>query len=349
MRTKTIDPGSLHRVLLVRLDRLGDLVLTLPAVYALHQRYPHLALSMLVADQQAELLEGRSYLTEVIPFRRGGLRWLRTLQQLRQARFDAALQLLPGNDWLGSWLVAASGAPVTVGYRVGWAGRLLNHPVAPVAPAYEVDNVLAIVQAIAPEVEFSGWGLVVAAQDGSRAEALLRAQGIGEGEPFMLVHPAASSANLHKAWPLERYAQLLSKVIAGSRIRVCVIGGAADEAEKGKGLQEQLGPQVINLAGRLSLNMLAAVLSRATLFVGNNSGPLQMAVALQIPTVSLMGPSSAERWAPRGPGHIVLKKQLACVPCEGRRKVCYEARCMQLITVEEVYQAVQAQLGRVGL
>jgi ADP-heptose:LPS heptosyltransferase len=81
------------------------------------------------------------------------------------------------------------------------------------------------------------------------------------------------------------------------------------------------------------------------LFIGNNSGPLHLAAALGKSTVSAMGPTDSRLWAPAGEGHIVLKKEVSCSPCN--RPVCEDHRCMKLITVDEMFEAASLEIERI--
>jgi ADP-heptose:LPS heptosyltransferase len=112
-----------------------------------------------------------------------------------------------------------------------------------------------------------------------------------------------------------------------------VIGGRA-EARAGQ-LITKSGMQTLNLAGRLSLHELAALLSKASLYIGNDSGPTHLAAALGVPCIALFGPGDVERFAPRGNGVIrILQQKVHCSPCY--RTWCSHHTCMRSLTFESV-------------
>ena len=101
----------------------------------------------------------------------------------------------------------------------------------------------------------------------------------------------------------------------------------------------------INLAGKITLGQLMALISRCNLFIGNSSGPLNIALGFGIPTVSFLGPSVPERWWPCGEKNIVFRKGLPCSPCESRYCWRGDFACMKKIKPEEVIEAVDRQLA----
>jgi ADP-heptose:LPS heptosyltransferase len=124
-------------------------------------------------------------------------------------------------------------------------------------------------------------------------------------------------------------------------IPVVVVGGQEDAAE---GEKIVAGKSGLNLAGKTSLGETAAVIAKSTLLVSTDSGILHIGVGLGKRTVSLFGPGIVKKWAPRGPRHIVINRNLPCSPCTrfGYTPRCpISARCMTEITVDEVVAAVE--------
>jgi ADP-heptose:LPS heptosyltransferase len=133
--------------------------------------------------------------------------------------------------------------------------------------------------------------------------------------PFVCVHPGAGSQM--RQWPIARFSELIDGLMALGNIHVAVIGGAddADLVRQVIGRQgKRLG--VFNLAGKVPLSELPALLSRAALFVGNNSGPQHMAAGLGIPTVGIhSGVVDAHEWGPDGPRAVAVRRNMSCSPC----------------------------------
>jgi ADP-heptose:LPS heptosyltransferase len=95
----------------------------------------------------------------------------------------------------------------------------------------------------------------------------------------------------------------------------------------------------------LPLDKVAALIALLKLFIANNSGPLHIACALNVPTVSTMGPTNPFLWWPQGKNHIVVKKEMDCSPCN--KPKCTKHACMRSISPEEMMEAVDSQITRI--
>ena len=123
-----------------------------------------------------------------------------------------------------------------------------------------------------------------------------------------------------------------------------IVIGNADERDIIQKIKEICKEKVLYIVG-MPLRKVISIISQCDIFIGNNSGPLHIASALKLPTVSMAGPTLFPLWLPYGEGHIVLKKELDCSPCN--KGVCKDHRCMKMIQVEEVFEAVKRQIERV--
>ncbi|GHO54604.1 glycosyltransferase family 9 protein [Ktedonobacter robiniae] len=151
-----------------------------------------------------------------------------------------------------------------------------------------------------------------------------------------------------KRWPLERYRALVQKLIWDLGARVLLIGGPGDAPltqQLLKGLEVPMG-SVLDLAGKTSIGELAAQLEACSLYIGNDSSPMHLAAAVDIPVIGIFGPTSPEEYGPyptNDPRHIGLWKHPTRQPCFflGKMRECQNCTCMQAITVEDVWEAVQ--------
>jgi lipopolysaccharide heptosyltransferase II len=372
---QTRPPASdqVRRILVIRLDLLGDVVMSLPAVRALREHYPQARITMLALPLARGLLEGCPDIDEILTLDTNALRrpntllpallaFLAMVRLLRERRFDVVVSL---SGRTASALAILSGAPCRVGYR----GE--GYPYAFTLPvegyrfhrlAHEVEYDLALVRALGCPAGSRQPRLLVP-EDARRYAATLVPQG---GRPLIVLHPGATNGSA-KRWPVDRWARLAVMLVQNG-CRVALIGSSGDRGLTGQiiALARSALPRsqqdscaesepatgvLIDLAGHTPhLLQLAALLERATVLVSGDSGPAHIAVAVGCKLVEIFGPTDPRTYGPLDPEAIVLRAALPCSPCydNTRPAECPFGNpiCMQLIGVELVYQAVQEVLTR---
>jgi len=157
------------------------------------------------------------------------------------------------------------------------------------------------------------------------------------GRPFVALFPGASIPE--RRWGTDNFSRVTA-ALTRRGVAVAVVGGAEDASAAA---EIAVAGDGLNLAGRTTLAETAAVLERAAVLLGGDSGVLHVAAGLGRPTVSLFGPGIAAKWAPRGEAHIVLDRRLSCSPCTrfGCTPACPEGvRCLVEISPTEAVEAV---------
>ena len=171
--------------------------------------------------------------------------------------------------------------------------------------------------------------LPVGSEHGGVAEGVVG----GLGRPLVIVHPGTSDFAAFKRWPTERYAELASRLVSERGASVLVTWGPGEEQ-----LARRAAGGAVRMAPRLThLQQLTALLSRADLFVGSDTGPMHMASALNVPVVALFGPKDPVQTGPYRSRSEVLTAPVSCRPC--RRRRCADPRCMTEMSVEQVFAA----------
>jgi 3-deoxy-D-manno-octulosonic-acid transferase len=173
------------------------------------------------------------------------------------------------------------------------------------------------------------------------ANNFFASNGITANEPIIALNPATTWPS--KNWSAEYYATLAKALQSHGRLLLC--GGPADQrlAER---IMHQSGVPVINAVGQTNLLQLAALLSRSSVLVTGDTGPLHMAIALDVPTVSLFGPTDPRKFGPLTPGHIVLQEQFNCQPCHKKRCPLSHLNCLQSLSPDRVITAVRTLLTK---
>ncbi len=342
---------SSNHILIIQLKHLGDVLLTTPVVRALHHAWPGATIRVLVARGMEAMVSDHPLIQEVISLDRGAglVAAGRLALGLWRRRFDLVLEYSGGDRGaFYSWL---TGAPRRLGYehpkRSWWQRRLAFTQLAPAPPlrAHTVEKNLALVEALGVAPRHQGPEFYWPAQTGRRVQELLQGHGLSP-RGFVLLHPPARW--LFKCWTTEGYARVIDALQMDYRLPV-VLTAAPTQGEMDflAAILNQVRTRPINLAGRLDLKTLGALIAQAQLFVGVDSAPMHLAAAVGTPTVVLFGPSGPYNWRPWGEGHEVLSKNLDCQPCG--RDGCDGSkisRCLTAITPAEVLAAIDRQLQR---
>ncbi len=325
------DPSRFRKVLLIRLRRIGDIILTTPAVRALRTALPQAELTYLVEEPYRKLVEGNPDIDRVVAVPKGSTRreFLALVRDVRKAGYDAVIDFHGGPR--ASLLALLSGAKVKAGYAIKYRGLFYDVRV-PRGPkegrVHSVVNHVNLVRALGIEVGDIP-GLVLPGGQVSTFQL---------SGPFIALHVGAG--NRFRYWGtdnLVRLARLLGEIPGA---RVALIGGAEDKAAETEILEK--APGTLSYVARLDLAGTAELLRRATIFVGPDSGPMHIAAAAGTPVVAWFGPTLPANFAPWKPagGARIIEKALPCRPCRQRACVTGDFRCLQLVTPEEVRDQV---------
>jgi len=324
----------IRRLVAIRTDRLGDVLMNLPALKALRQRFPSAELTLVVQPPLDDLLRGQPGIDAVQPYeRRHAGRWLGALRwawQLRRGRFDAAVALNPTKQAHLATLLA--GIPIRIGYARKWDFLLTDTLPDRKADGdrHEVEYNLELVSLLGASTADRVPRLTVPAHDQRIVEQLLADAGVDAQRSLIALHPWTSDPV--KQWPLSAVAELIEHVSLDDTVSMLLVGGPEEE-ERARHFLAGVRAPIASFVGRLSLRQLAALLQRCHVLVSNDSGPVHVAAAVGTPTVTLFTgrrpAATPRRWGPVGPGHVVLVDRHPEMP----------------IPVAEVLAAVQRQLA----
>ena len=336
-----------RRVLVIRHRAAGDLLLTTPALRALRAALPDARIEVLVARGLGSLLEGNPDVTRAIEFDRRSLRSQAALYlRLLRGGYDAVIDLV--SNPRSAWMTALTRARVRAGTRI--PGRSWAYTVAVpreqeregAAPRYAPEAALALLGAlrVAPQ------GLHLTLQVAPRAEEImddwLRAEGIHPGDPLLACLPAGSWPA--KTWLPERFVRVMDGLVPEGAVIWLWGPGERDLAEACRARMKRPS----HLAPAMGWQELAALIRRSALWVGNDSGPKHVAVALGVPTVTVFGPTHPGTWHPPDGPHVAVEATgLECLHCNAN--VCplpgeRHMRCMRDVTADRVIEAARALL-----
>ena len=355
--------GDCRRILLVRLREIGDVVFTTPAVRAIRQRYPQARISYLVEPAAAPVVANNPHLDEVIVApRQGGLAGWRgeiaLARRLRREHFDTAIDFHGGpRASLLTWL---SGAPVRVGYEVvgrGWMYTTRVPRPRALRRRHSVENQWDLLTALGippPSPEADPVEMPVDADAAARVARRLARSGIGPDHALVVIH--VSAGNPFRRWPVSSFASVAAALASADPARrVIVTSGPSDQEAATRVIENaaaQTSPEArarILPSGDFSLAELRALVERAALYIGGDSGPAHVAATSDVPIVTLYGPTLPERSAPwRAAIHLaesVDTSGLPCRPCDQRVCEPGDFRCLTGIEPHRVVDAAERVLA----
>lgn len=334
-----LDPARVRRVLLLNATGLGDLLFSTPAIRALKETYPHIRLDLLAHPRFADLVRHHSALERLWLYPGRGWRLFRLARELRSQGYDLAV-ILHGNDPEATLLAWASGAPFIIGSAHSPLAFAYTAGVAKDDPyRHAIEHRLNFVRLLGAETTSRRMEIFLPVEEEEKAAALLW-EHFGPLAPrVMALHPTGSDP--YKWWPGERFAQVGAFLWERYQSPLILLCGAA-ERPVAEALAAQLPGPTLVTGGRFSLLTTAALLKQALLFIGNDSGPLHMALALGVPALALIGADHPARIGPyQVPWGTYIYHPDVCsqAPCLRRR--CPDNRCLKAISVAEVLAVVR--------
>ena len=342
--SKNITLKGNERILVVRTDRIGDLVLATPVFEALKNSYPNLEIDALVSSYASPVLQNNPHFDRVLVY--DSTRHRSLLETLRQNKYDLTILVYPRPGL--AWLVFRAGIAVRIGTAYRWYSLLFTHKINQHRSRVEKHESEYNLEMLRPLGFQSGKILpkiYLSKNEIEAAEALLRDCGLNQNDLKVIIHPGGGRSSLR--WPDEKFGELALQLKQRISVRILVSG---DENEKRftQKVMQHLNQDAIDLTGKLNLRQLAAVISQSHLIVTNSTGPLHLAAALGTRAVGLYCPiktASPVRWGPYGSGHVTLRPPLK--PCRCSVEKCKRGNCMDLIKTEEVIQAAEGILNEV--
>jgi len=334
-------------ILVLRLSSVGDIVLTEPAVAALRESFPGAAIGFAVKAQFRDLVASHPALSRVHLLdvsSSGGTASL--VREIRDARYSAVVDL--HRNARTARILHAAGIPVRTAYhkrelRDAVRVRLLRRPFR--ASKLLVQRYLDALVPLGIDAPYTRPRLHVSDRDAEAGQVTLTGLGIGSDAYAVLV-PGSVWAT--KRWPGLRFAQLAASVVHELGLRVVLLGSPG-ERKLCERIASTAGSGAVSAAGETTLGQMAAIISRARIYVGNDSGPTHMARALDVPTVALFGPTDPGQFDFEG--HALVYRDLPCSACTfyGSRRCHLGHRdCMNTIGRDDVLEAARSLLSSDG-
>ena len=327
---------SPKKILIVKPSSLGDIVHSLPLLNALNRTFPSAEIHWVVAKGLEGLLEDHPMVRRLWIIHKDHWKSLRMIKStamefkslfkgLEAESYDIVIDL---QGLLRSGVLTyATRSPVRIGFKEAREGSNLfyTHRIEGGKEIHAVDRYLKIAYAIGCEVEDMEFPMPLI-KESEHIRKLKEDAG-----DYAVIVPGARWKT--KIWPAAKFGRLSSLLDMKT-----IIVGSSEDAEIAELIESCSGGRALSVAGRTDLKDLISIIRGARYVITNDSGPMHIAAASGVPVVALFGPTNPVRTGPYGRNHITVKSLIRCAPCY--KKSCRRIRCMEGISVEEVYEAV---------
>lgn len=345
-------PEKIRKILVIRLDGIGDVLLSTPVYEALKKRYPSAKLTILVSSYTKGVIEMNPYVDNVFMLDNT---WFTTdsktnfsvilsmIRKIRKENFDIGIDLR--GDIRNILLMFFGKVGYRVGYGITGGGFLLNKMPSYEKEMHEVDKNLKLIQGLDCKVIDRRLQIYYSQADEANILNLLEREHVGKDEILLAVHMETGYPS--KSWKKERFVQLLQEMHKRDYGKIVLIGVNNDNGFRN--IYEQLECNYINTVGKLSIRQLAVLLERCAVLVSCDSGPVHVATAVRTPCIVLFsGTNDVRQWGLFNNVNRVIHKEVECSPCEMR--ICHRNAhiCMDKIRLEDVLFELDILSGRVS-
>ncbi len=333
------------RILIVRTDRIGDVLLSTPVIKVLREHYPSSFIAMMVAPNTKDIVDGNPYLDKFIVFdkdRSAGLfATLRFAKRLKKDRFDIAIVLHP--TVRVHLLLFLAGIKERLGFdrkAPYFLTKAIPH-LKQQGTKHEIDYNFDLLKPLGIDAGSRQLYMPIRESSERMVEQILQDAGVEKDDVLVAINPAASCVS--KLWPLAKFAELIDRLYSIPKIKVLIV---ADELHRSLSMEllSLTKSMPLDFSGRFDLSGLASLFKRVKLVISNDSGPVHLSVAVGTPVISIFGRNqpglSPRRWGPVGPKDVILHKKTDCKPCLAHECI-NQFSCLESVSVQEVLFAAK--------
>jgi len=340
------------KILVIDFGGIGDLILSIPFLRGLKVAFPSSEVSVLCAERAGQIFKEQPYIDRLflVPIIYLGL--LKTGLQLKKERFDMAINLMPETSYFSAikmyLLFLLIKARQWVGRNTEGRGFFYHVKVPEIKMQMENEVTFygKIFRAISDQDFDEQLEFHISQRDRKRAGELLKNERNFQKGPLVLINPGSDWPA--KRWPIERYTEVIKSLKdLFPHIEFGVIG-TQGEGGLAQFIKNKVGDRVFILSGKTPLELLPAILEKATLVLTNDSGPAHIARAVGTPAVILAGPSAPAFFTIQGRNETrVIYHPVSCAPC--LKVSCNKMDCWKVISVQEVVEVTSQLLERIKI
>lgn len=347
---------------------IGDVIFTTPLIDSIKKKYSKVSLSYLCNKRTAPIVSSHPDIDKVFVFEKDQYRelWKKSKVEfikkffnffclIRKEHFDIALDFSLSRDY--GFFSMMAGIKQRIGYQYKKRGLFLTDKIM-LEDGFCKKHVIDYHREFLPFLKISlplisETKVYISDQDQEKADQILKEKAVDIDKGYLCIMPGAgaswgASAG-QKRWPVESFTELALKILKLKMYQIVLLG-SSDEKKLCDHVQERV-PEAINLSGKLDLMVYAGILKKSRLLITNDGGPLHMAVAVEVKTISIFGPVDEKVYGPYSSQknrHAVIRSNVTCRPCYKKFRLpecSYDKRCLTEITVDEVFAVAQMLLA----
>jgi lipopolysaccharide heptosyltransferase II len=327
-----IHRDEIKNILIIRLDGIGDMVLSIPTITSIRILFPNAKITLLCNETPSKLFANNSILDDIIVYTKR--------ISLSEPKYDLVFDLYDDYHLKFALIAYMTKAKYRIGFNTSGRGVFFTHSInKKLNNTHYADTVIQLLTVFETKNNLTKPTLEITEEERVRLQAQLITKDINITKPIFTVHPGGATSA--QRWPATKFAELCTLISKNSNVQIIFVGSAIEE-NLIKDIQSKISIKTtsfINEPFRLTL----ALIQKSELLICNNSGLLHVASAFKTPTVSTMGPTIATRWWPIGNNNIVIQKSMACIGCNRNYCKIKTHDCMEQITVNEMFDAIAIQ------
>lgn len=351
-RSKNYVGTEAKKILVIRLDHIGDVLMTTPFIKSLKKNFPNASTTVVIKDQTFDIVRHNPYIDKIKVYnawwtigknervmKNGIVDFTNFVMELKREEYDLGFDLR--GDFRNIMMMYLAGAKRRIGYANKGGGFMLTDSFDYGRDEHEIDKNIGLLRVINMRDTYQEPEIFVSEEDEKRAEDILGRMAIREGKITIGVH--AGGASFYKRWPPEKFIELI-KLLKKDRDTQILMFGAQNERDIVEKIMENVEGNGIYVMPELTLCQMAAVFRKCRLLICNDSGPMHVGIATRTPVVAIFGPSYPSRFGPKDlEMNRVVKPPIGCSPCwhPDNNIGCKDRKCLKSITAEQVFKAVK--------
>ena len=331
------------KILIIKFSSLGDIVLSTAAIRAIREKFgTHYKISFLVGEESKDVLLRCPYIDELLVAdfkgKDKGFKGLMNIgRDLRRKGFDIVIDLQ--NNRKSHLLSYLSLSLNRYGYNNKKFGFLLNHRIKDEKPPIDpVTHQFRILKMMGIDLKDNRLQLWPSKEDERYIEDFLNTQWLSSNQKLIGINISASPRWLTKSWTAGHIIKLCEEL--GFRDMRVILTGTQNDIPYADSLVNSVkNTKLINACGRTSINQLACLIKKCSVYISADSSPLHVAASVNTPFVAIFGPTDPRRHLPPANNYVLIKKDIPCSPCYKAK--CKSKKCTELITPQEVLGAIE--------